>query len=479
MELIKYVRTLRRWLVLILLAPVLAGVAAGVTSVLLPPVYEARVSLLVRPSQPLSSDATVQALTTDQVSRTYAQLMTEPPLLAQVISDEHLRTTPDSLAKQVTVVPEPNTTILDVKVQNHDPALARDIANTLVTDFLQEIKQIEATENETPTAQSHDNLVIVAPATRPDHPVFPNLPLNISVSVVAGLILGLGIAFVLDYLDQSVKADDDLTRAGLIPLGHVPFVPAGRARGAELLALTTADDTPATEAYRSLRTNVLFSGVDRDIRTIVVTSALPGEGKSRTAANLSIVLAQAGYKTLLIDCDFRRPSQHRMFGRLSNLGLANLILKDKLEADVIHPVAELSGLWLLPSGPIPPNPSELLGSGRMQELMAHFRQAFQYVIVDSPPVNLVTDATVVAARSDLVLLVAAYAETTIQSLRQAQVSLSHVGAHIAGAVLNKIKSEPGGYGQPYGNYGYTRVGSGGKASKTHQSRLLISKITHR
>lgn len=457
MELIKYGRIVRRWIVLISFAPILAGAAGGITSFLLPPVYEAQVSLLVRPSQPLSSDQTVQALTSDQISHTYARLMTEPPLLEQVITDLHLNTTTDALDKQITVVPEVNTTILDVKVQNHDPALARDIANTLIADFLQEIKQIEATENATPTVQSHDNLVIVAPATKPTRPVFPNVPLNVVVALLAGLLLGLGIAFLLDYMDQSIKTDEDLAEAGLLSIGHIPYVQTGRGRRAELLTLSASAETPAAEAYRSLRTNVLFTGVDRQIRTIVLTSALPGEGKSRTAANLSIVLAQAGYKTLLVDCDFRRPSQHRLFGRVTNHGLANLILKDKAEDDVIHPIAEVPGLWLLPSGPTPPNPSELLGSGRMQELMSQFRQSFQYIIIDTPPVNLVTDATVVAARSDLVLVVTEQAGTSVQAVKHAQLALERVAAHVAGGILNKVKAQPGEYGSKYGGYSYTRT----------------------
>lgn len=449
---------MRRWVALIVAAPLVAAAGAGVTSVFLPRVYEAQVSLLVRPSQPLSADASVQALTTDQISRTYARLMTEPPLLKQVITDVHMRTTPESLAKQIAVVPEPNTTILDVKVQNDDPMLARDIANTLVADFLQEIRQIESSENTTPTAQSYDNLVIVAPATTPDKPIFPNIPLNIILAAAAGLFLALATAFVLDYLDQSIKTDEDITEAGLIPVGHIPYTEVGRTRRSELVALAASDETPAAEGYRALRTNVLFSGIDREIKSIVVTSALPGEGKSRTAANLAIVLAQAGYRTLLIDCDFRRPSQHRLFGSVTNIGVANLILQDREERDVLTPVNDVPGLWLLSSGPTPPNPSELLGSGRMLELMTRFRNTFQYIVVDTPPVNVVTDASVVAARIDLALLVAEYGRTPIQALRRANGLLARVGSRVGGTVLNKVKVEPGGYDESYGAYRYSPSG---------------------
>src|SRR5439155_14990485 len=321
MELIHYWRVLRRCAWLIILCPFVAALVAGVVSLELPKVYEAKVALLVRPAQPLSGDPSVAALTADQILRTYARWMTEPPILQKVISDQHLQTDPAALSRQITVTPEPNTTILDVAVRDNDPAPAMNIANTLVNDFIAQVKDTQQTEA---TASSRDNFVVVAPAVQPTQPVFPRPLLNIVLGLFAGLIVGLGLAFLLDYLDQSVRSDEILReRAGLVPLGHIVYTPAKQERRGELVTL--GGDSPVVEAYKALRTNLLFSGVDKELKTVVVTSAVANEGKSRTAANLAGVLAQAGHQTLLVDADFRRPSQHRIFGRVRNVGLSNLL----------------------------------------------------------------------------------------------------------------------------------------------------------
>ena len=457
MELIRYTRVLRRWIALIVICPIIAAIGAAAVSFMLPPVYEAKVSLLVRPAQPLSVDPGVSALTSDQISRTYARLLVEPPILQKVISDLGLKTSPEGLSKQIKVTPQANTTILDVAVDDTDPALARDVANTLVQDFIQEIKQIEQQEGSQPNAQSHDNLVVVAPATTPAKPVSPNLALNVAIATAAGLLLALGVAFLVDYLDQSIKTDEDLTeRLGLLPLAHIPFAPARRGRRGEVSILS--HDVAATEAYKTLRTSLLFSSVDRDVHVIVVTSALPREGKSRTAANLAVALAEAGYRTLLIDCDFRRPSQNRIWARLDANGVTNLILQDRSEGEVVRKIEDVPNLWVLPVGPIPPNPSELLGSHRMRELLMKFRQAFTYLVIDTPPVTAVSDASIMAAAADATVLVAEQRRTTIPLLRTTKQSLDRVGARIIGVVVNKVREQSGEY------YAY-RYGEGETADR--------------
>ena len=451
MELMRYVRVLRHRLWMIVLCPIVAALAAGIVSSVLPPVYEAHVILLVRPSQPLaSSDPAAAALTSDQISRTYASLMTERPLLESVISDLGLKANATDLAKRIKVTPEPNTTILDVAAQDTDPALARDLANRLVADFIKEIKLIQQQETQLPNARSGDDLVVVSPAVLPDKPVSPNLPLNVALAFAAGLLLALGIAYLLDYLDQSIKDDDELTeRLGLIPIGHIALAPTRKGMRAELTALD--DRSPASEAYRALRTSLLFSTIDQELKTIVVTSAGPGEGKSRTAANLAIVLARAGHKTLLIDADLRRPSTHKTFGRIKNIGLSNLILQDVTEDEAITAVAQVPNLWLVTSGPLPPNPSELLGSGRMRELMARLRSGFTYVILDTPPVNAVTDAPVLASAANATILVVEQGRTTFPALAHAKQALDRVGAHTIGVVMNKVRSSAGSYSYDYGH----------------------------
>jgi capsular exopolysaccharide synthesis family protein len=304
-------------------------------------------------------------------------------------------------------------------------------------------------------------MVVVSPAVVPDRPVSPNRPLNVVIAFAAGLLLAVGVAYLLDYLDQSIKSDEELTeRLGLIAIGHVAFAPAAKGRRAELLALDSR--SPASEAYKALRTSLLFSTIDQEFKTLVITSAGPGEGKSRTAANLAVVLAGAGHKTLLIDADFRRPSQHKIFSRVRNIGLSNLILHDVAESEAIVAVEQVPNLWLAGTGPIPPNPSELLGSGRMRELTARLRTAFTYVIIDTPPVNAVTDAAILASVANLTILVVEQGRTTFPALGHAKQMLDRVGANTIGVVMNKVRASAGSYSYEYGNYGTPPNGGSGR-----------------
>jgi len=463
MELTRYIQVLRQRLWIIIVCPIVAALAAGIVSFLLPPVYEAQVSLLVRPAQPLgSTDPNVAALNADQISRTYASLMTQRPLLQSVSSEVGLSIRPEDLAKKITVTPEPSTTILDVAVRDTNPALARDLANRLAADLKAEVKGFQQQETSLPNSRTGDNLFVVSPAVLPDRPVSPNKTLNVAIAFAAGLLLAICLVFLLDYLDQSIKNDEELTeRLGLISMGHLTFVPSGKGKRGELVALD--EQSHASEAFKALRTSLLFSTIDQELKEVVVTSAGPGEGKSRTAANLAIVLAEAGHKTLLVDADFRRPSQHRIFGRIRNVGLSNLIVQDATENEAITAVESVPNLWLLTSGPTPPNPSELLGSGRMRELMAKLRGYFTYLVVDTPPVNAVTDASILAAAASGTVLVVEQGRTTFPALKHAKEMLDRVGAHTLGAVINKVRASSGSYEYAYGYYTSSPNGRGASA----------------
>jgi receptor protein-tyrosine kinase len=449
---------------MVIACPIVAALAAGIVSFVIPPVYEAHVSLYIKPAQPISStDPTTAALTSDQVLRTYATWMTQRPVLDSVDSQLGLGLRYEDLLKKIKATPQPNTLLLDVAVQDTNPVVARDIANQLVADFIDAVKQTQVSATQSANPQPADNLVITSPAVTPDKPVSPNKALNIAIAFAAGLLLALGIAFLLEYLDQSIKGDDDLIeRLGLIPIGHIGWVPVGKGKRSELVALDT--QSPSSEAFKALRTGVVFSTIDQQLKAIVITSAEMGEGKSRTAANLAIALAHAGHKTLLIDADFRRPSQHRMFGRIQNIGLSNLIIQDATESDAIASVDAVPNLWLLPSGPTPPTPSELLGSARMREVMSKLWQEFSYVIVDTPPVNAVTDATILASSANATILVVEQGKTTFPSLKHAKEMLERVKANTIGAVLNKVRASSGSYAYTYGYYAASSNGRAGKAA---------------
>ena len=208
----------------------------------------------------------------------------------------------------------------------------------------------------------------------------------------------------------------------------------------------------AAEDYRTLRTNLLYSAVDDPPRVLVFTSPGPQEGKSTTCANLGVALAQAGKSTLMLDCDLRKPVAHRIFGLRNMRGVV----------DALAGTHELSELWteplidlkVIPTGPMPPNPAELLGSWKFAELIETARKQFDYVLIDAPPIGLVADPAIVAPQGDGVLLVLDAQKTRKAALRKAMRSMDNVGANVIGTVMNNVKGGRGGYYQQYGGYGY-------------------------
>lgn len=211
-------------------------------------------------------------------------------------------------------------------------------------------------------------------------------------------------------------------------------------RSSSLVTVTTPR-SPVSEAYRTVRTNLEFSSLDKPLKTLVVTSPGPEEGKSTTLANLAVTLAQAEKQVILVDCDLRRPSQHEIFGQSNDMGLTTMVVDDKAMSQ--PPLLEIGvpGLLLLPSGPLPPNPSELVGSRRMQEIIAALSERADVVLFDAPPIIAVTDAAVLATRVDGVLLVIKAGGTKRDHAQKAKALLEKVNAHLVGAVLNNVKMD--------------------------------------
>jgi len=231
--------------------------------------------------------------------------------------------------------------------------------------------------------------------------------------------------------------------------------------------------SPVSEAYRTIRTNVQFSAVNKDLKTIVITSATPNEGKSTTISNLGVVMAQAGQKVVIMDCDFRNPTQHKIF-QLPNKGLSNCIAMHKSVMDIIQHT-EVEGLDVLTSGPVAPNPSEILSSKRMDEVLEVLGREYDYVLIDTPPILPVTDAAVMAAKVDGVIMLTAWGGINPEVARDAKTRLVQAGANIIGVILNKVEvNTPGnsyGYGYGYGYYYY--YGSEGKedGEKKHKHKV--------
>jgi capsular exopolysaccharide synthesis family protein len=284
------------------------------------------------------------------------------------------------------------------------------------------------------------NIRVVDPAELPSSPYLPRRERDLTMAGLSGLVLALGLVFLFEYLDNRIKSPQELRAQLNVPfLGMVPSIDAS---GGALLHEGVAPNF--AEAIRAVRTNVLFSSADEGVRLIVVTSAGPGEGKSMFSSNLSVSLAQAGQRVLHVDADMRRPRVHAIFDAAQEPGLSNLLVGDCKPSEAIRKTA-VQNLCILPAGMIPPNPAELLGSKRCDEFFATLSQSFDWVILDSPPVLAVADASILANTATGVVFVVGADQTSRQAARAALDQLDAVQAHVIGAVLNRVDLEKNPY----------------------------------
>lgn len=301
-------------------------------------------------------------------------------------------------------------------------------------------------------ASSISNVQIVDPAVTPKVPIKPNKKKNLALGLVLGLMLGIGLVFLLDYMDQTIKTAEDVkTKLGLNVLGlipRIPFADEDSEMPRKRLVTTLAPKSPVVEAFRALRTNLNYITAKEKHKIIMVTSSLPSEGKSTVAGNLAVVLAQSGAKVLLVGCDLRRPQLFDMFGVRNEPGLVNLLMDADQKA-----MRHFSNprLDFLPAGTIPPNPAEILDSRRMAKLLASFRESYDYVVLDAPPVLPVTDAQILAPKADINLVVIEPCRVPEKAALHMVESLRAVDARISGAILNDKSGRGFKY---YGNYGY-------------------------
>ncbi|MBW3535605.1 MAG: polysaccharide biosynthesis tyrosine autokinase [Gemmatimonadetes bacterium] len=310
---------------------------------------------------------------------------------------------------------------------------------------------------------------VVDEAGLPTRPIRPRKTRSMVLAVIFGLVLGVGVAAGKDYMDETVRSREELTRIADLPvLGMIPRIRGtGKANGKLRKGqqdhggrLVTRNDVsnPVSEAYRAFRTNITFLGIDEPPRVLVLTSPGPGEGKSTSTVNLAITLAQQGTRTLVVDCDLRRGILHKVLGESdAKPGLTNVIMNECELDDAVRSVEVADGkmLDLLPTGTLPPNPSELVGSQHMRRLLAELRERYEMVLLDSPPLNLVTDAAVLGAEADGVILIARAGATDRGALRFALDQLEAVNAKVKGTVLNDLDYQ--GRGRYYGSgagYGY-------------------------
>jgi tyrosine-protein kinase Etk/Wzc len=326
---------------------------------------------------------------------------------------------------------------------------------------------------------------VIDPALIADRPIAPRPARNLALATVLGLLLGVGGAFGRKALDTKVRSREDaeLATGGMPVLGVIPRIqsgvgagangagrglvervrriPAGRLAGASGLELfeerlvTHRDPrSPTAEAYRALRTNITFASLEHAPQVLVVTSAMPGDGKSTSSSNLAITLAQQGTRTLLVDADLRRGLLHRVFGLRQEPGLTQVLLGRAALDEAVQEVdvgADASALSFLGTGTLPPNPAEVIGSKKMRELLEEMRERFDAIVFDAPPLNLVTDAALLGTMADTTILVTRSGVTDKHALQHAASQLHHLRAPVGGVVLNCIDSGDAAY---YGGYGY-------------------------
>lgn len=351
-----------------------------------------------------------------------------------------------------------------------------DTAKSLYTDFLQKTKQADLELAEQP-----NNLRVIEPAETPTSPVGPMRFRTILIGLMVSLIAGMGLAFFLEYLDNTVKSVEDIGRIAQLPtLAVIPSIStisqraalqgrrktehvarittgidqAGQAETNKLTKMVTLDQlSSVVEAYRMLRTSVLLSAAGNPPKTILFTSGQPGEGKTTTAINTAISLSQLGCSVLLIDADLRRPTVHRVFKMNQTQGLSTWLSR-QVEIDSLIHKLWVPNLSILPCGPIPPNPAELISSERMKEALRLLSQKYDHILIDSPPLTNVTDPVILSTMVDGVILVVQAGRSTRDIVRRARHELSSVGAKIFGVVLNNLDIKREGYGSYLSTYQY-------------------------
>lgn len=285
---------------------------------------------------------------------------------------------------------------------------------------------------------------VVDSAIAPTEPVGPNVMRTVLLAAAVGLALAAGTAFLLEYLDDTVKTPEDVQKTtGVKALAGISRIPGDRYR--DRLIAAKHPRSPISESYRVLRTSLQFSSLGTPLRSLVVTSPSPLEGKSTTAANLAVVMAQEGREVVLVDADLRRPVLHRIFQVGNKVGLSNLLLQEIPDLDGHLQPTIVENLRLLNTGPLPPNPSEILNSERMDTLIDYLKAEADVIIFDSPPSLTVTDALVLAAKTDGVLLVADSGRTRRRSAAEAAERFRGTGSRLLGVVLNRFRSRRSGY----------------------------------
>jgi succinoglycan biosynthesis transport protein ExoP len=493
-----YLYTLRRrkwWVASITVLCLAASLAFSLTA---HKQYSATAQLLVQPSVNASGLNVVQEPVTQTEVETELQLVTSAPVQQAVRN--RLHSTPAVSASEVG-----QTNVMAITAVSGTPSQAALVANLYANAFVQYQQSVASHSLATAEAQLSSQIssigkqvsslrdkttspeatallnqeavlkeqlaqmqvsgsvdtgavALVTPAQAPLSPSSPKPADDALLGLVAGLVLGLAAAFLRDSLDDRLTSKEAAEQAGGAPvLAMTPAVPSWR-RQSPMVVAVTEPNSPAAESYRSLRTSLQFARQERQLSSLLVTSPGVGDGKTSTLANLGVVFAQAGERVLLVSCDLRRPRIGAFFGLGEQVGLTSVLLDEQTLEEAILPVPGIDRLSLLPAGPVPPNPAELLGSPRARDIFIRLRDQYDLVLIDSPPVLPVTDAAILSRYADATVMLAAAGKTRRADLHRAVEKLGQGGTTILGTVLNKTTRQTGQY---YGySYTYQAYGAG-------------------
>lgn len=409
------------------------------------PTYTAETQLFVA----IQNSGTVQELqqgnTFSQARvQSYVKTVDSPAVLQPAIDALGLDVSAEELGKQIKASTDANTVLINITASDSSPARAGAIAQAVADSLIKTVESLESPKTGGPSPVS---LSVIKPAIAPSAPSAPNTRLNLVVGTLIGLTLGIGLGLARTTLDSRIRGEADLRRVTDAPLlGGISFEQEAVRRP---LITQTAPQSPRAESYRRLRTNLQFANVATHAKTVLVTSSVPGEGKSTTATNLAISLAQTGQNVCLIDADLRRPMVGEYLGLERNAGLTTALVGQMDVNDLLQQWGDCS-LYVLTSGSIPPNPSELLGSDAMKQLILRLEDAFDTIVIDAPPLLPVTDAAVLSQHVGGVLVVVGAQSLRLHDLQKALGALTMVGSNVLGVVLNRLPAKgPDSY-----SYGY-------------------------
>lgn len=467
-----YLRIAReRWKV-ILGCIALGVLSAALLTAMAPKEYSASVTVYVSARPTGDPVAAYQAnLMSEQKVSSYLQLLSTQRIGRQVVDTLGLDAEPRDVANQLTATSQPDTGLIDVAATDRSPQRARDIVNVAARTFSRLITRFETPAGgKAPLVTAR----IIEPAALPSTPVSPRPMINIGLGMLTGLIAGYGAALLRNTLDTSVKTTEELNQVtGAPSLGVIANDPAVPKHP---LIVHEHPNSPRAEAFRKLRTNLQYVDVDRPRKVIVVTSAVPEEGKTTTMCNVAIALAQAGVKVVVVETDLRRPRAADYLGLEGAVGVTTVLAGKVSLTEALQPWGP-GLLDVLPSGPTPPNPSELLSSRQMRRVIGELHDRYEVVLLDAPPLLPVTDSAILGAECDGALLVVRHGQTTRHQLKTAIDSLDAVSVRLLGTVFTMTpQPKTGASSSYYHQYYYAPHHSSAEASDTGEVTRVMPAV---